>query len=105
VIIDATFLDPVHRDMFRALALQQRCRFLIVSCVSDAATLNTRLETRIRNGLDPSEATHAVLDEQLRSLQPLTAEEMLHAVNVDTSRPGSADAGFVEIRTRLAKAP
>jgi hypothetical protein len=105
VIVDATFLDPVHRDMFRALALQQRCRFLIVSCVSDAATLETRLETRTRNRLDPSEATQAVLDQQLRSLQPLTAEEMLQAVNVDTSRPGSADAGLVEITTRLARAP
>jgi hypothetical protein len=105
VIIDATFLDPVHRDLFRALALQQRCRFLIVSCVSDAATLQTRLEMRSRDGLDPSEATQAVLDEQLRSLQPLTADEMLQAVNVDTSRPGSADAGLGEIRTRLTRAP
>jgi hypothetical protein len=103
VIIDATFLDASHREMFQALALRRRCRFLIVSCVSDAATLETRLATRARSNLDPSEATQAVLDQQLRYHQPLTAEELLHAVQVDTGRPDSADAGLMEIGKRLAR--
>lgn len=102
VIIDATFLDPLHREMFRTLALRRRCRFLIISCISDAATLETRLETRAQNSLDPSEATRAVLDQQLQSHQPLTAVELHHTVQVDTSRPRSTDAGLAEIRMRLA---
>jgi aminoglycoside phosphotransferase family enzyme/predicted kinase len=103
VIVDATFLNPAHRAMFRSLALRRRCRYLIVSCASDAATLKSRLEARARSGLDPSEATGAVLDQQLASLRPLTREEMLQAVQVDTSQPGSADAGLVQITARLSQ--
>lgn len=103
VIIDATFLDAIHREMFRALALRRHSRFLIVSCVSDAATLEIRLATRARCNLDPSEATQAVLDQQLRYHQPLTAGELRHTVQVDTGRPGLADAGFTEIRKRLSR--
>jgi hypothetical protein len=105
VIVDATFLDPAYREMFQSLALRRRCRFLIVSCMSDAATLETRLATRARSNLDPSEATRAVLDQQLRYHQPLTAEELRHAVQVDTGRPGSADAGLMEIKARLSREP
>ena len=100
-VIDATFLDPAHRDMFRCLALRRQCPFLIVSCSSDAATLEARLDTRARSGLDPSEATQAVLEQQLRSRQPLGAEEQKHAVQVDTSRLGSANEGVVAVGARL----
>jgi len=102
VVIDATFLDPAHREMFRGLALHRQCPFLIVSCASDAATLGSRLETRARSGLDPSEATQAVLDQQLRSNRPLDPEELEHAILVDTSRLSSANAGVLAARTRLA---
>jgi len=101
VIVDATFLNAAYRAMFGSLALRRRCRYLIVSCISDAATLKSRLESRARTGLDPSEATTAVLDQQLRSLQPLTKEEMRYAVQVDTSRLDSADAGLLEITAQL----
>jgi predicted kinase len=103
VIVDATFLNKSHRAMFRSLALRRRCRYLIVSCASDLATLETRLETRTHSGMDPSEATRAVLDQQLQSLQPLTAEELRETVQVDTSQPRLADAGLMEVRTRLSR--
>jgi predicted kinase len=103
VIVDATFLNPDHRAMFQSLALRRRCKYLIVSCVSDMATLKTRLETRTRNAMDPSEATPMVLHQQLQSLEPLTAEELRQTVQVDTSRPRLADAGLMEIRTRLSR--
>ena len=101
VVIDATFLDPEHRDIFRRLALRRQCPFLIVTCTSDATTLASRLQTRARNDLDPSEATQAVLDRQLQAQQPLTDEELLHAIPVDTSRPGSASDAIKEVRARL----
>jgi len=102
VVIDATFLDRAHRELFRGLALRRQCPFLIVSCASDAATLESRLETRARSGLDPSEATQAVLDQQLRSHQPFGPEEREHAIQVDTSRLSSAKEGVIAVRTRLA---
>ncbi len=105
VIIDATFLDPLHRETFHSLAQRTRCRFLIVSCVSDAATLSTRLATRARNGLDPSEATKAILDQQLQTRQPLTPVELQHAIQVDTSELSTANTGVMRVRARLALWP
>ena len=101
VVVDASFLDASHRARFRALALSRRCPFLIVSCTSDTTTLASRLQTRALNALDPSEATQAVLDQQLKTLQPLTAEELQHAVHVDTSRPGSGNEAVKAVLSRL----
>ncbi len=102
VVIDATFLDASRRSLFRSLALDRRCRFLIVSCTSDAETLASRLRTRTLNALDPSEATQAVLDQQLRTQQPLTPDELQCAVSVDTSSPGTANEAVKAILARLS---
>jgi hypothetical protein len=102
VVVDAAFLDPGHRESFHRLALRRRCPFLIVSCTSDATTLASRLQTRIRTGLDPSEATQAVLDQQLYTQQPLTAEELQLAIRVDTNHPGSTNEAIKAVRSRLA---
>jgi hypothetical protein len=101
VIIDATFLERAHRDLFRALARRRRCGFLIASCSADAMTLGERIDRRAGSGLDPSEATRAVLDHQLHSQQSLSADEMPEDVAVDTSRLTSADAAVAALRTRL----
>ena len=101
-IIDATFLERAHRDLFRTLAGQYHCRFLVVSCTADAATLGMRVDQRARGGLDPSEANRAVLDHQLRSRQPLSADELRDTVPIDTSRPAAADGAIAEVKSRLA---
>jgi aminoglycoside phosphotransferase family enzyme/predicted kinase len=101
VIIDATFLERAHRDLFRALARRRHCGFLIVSCSTDTVTLGARIDRRADGGGDPSEATRAVLDHQLRSQQPLAADEMPEVVTVDTSRLVSADAAIAALRARL----
>jgi hypothetical protein len=102
VIVDATFLDRVHRDSFRALAMRRHCRFLVVSCSTDASTLAARIDSRAHGGADPSEATLPVVESQFRSWQPLAADELPDAVQVDTSRLASANAGLAEVRSRLA---
>ena len=101
VVVDATFLESAHRDMFHRLALRRRCPFLIVSCMSDTATLRSRLQTRANGGLDPSEATQEVLDHQLRSHQPLGAEELNYAVRIDTSSLNSARGCIAALKARL----
>lgn len=102
VIVDATFLERAHRDLFRTLARRYRCGYLIVSCTADAATLGARVDLRAQGGTDPSEADRAVLDHQLRSQQPLSADELLDTVSIDTSRPVSADAAVTILKTRLS---
>ena len=101
VIIDATFLERAHREAFRELARQRHCCFLIVSCSANTATLGTRIDLRARDGLDPSEADRAVLEHQLRSSQPLSADELCDTVAIDTSRIVSAEVAVTAVSSRL----
>jgi len=105
MIVDATFLRIAHREMVRQLALQEHCYYVIVSCHASRQTMDARLETRARIGLDPSEATRAVLDHQLATQEPLTPQEQAHAVCVDTNWVTTADAGIEAVKARLAGRP
>ncbi|MGH8533083.1 MAG: hypothetical protein ACREV1_10265 [Gammaproteobacteria bacterium] len=51
---------------------------------ANETTLRERILRRQTQDRDASEATVAVLDHQLRSREPLTAEEKSFAVTVDT---------------------
>ncbi len=102
MIVDASFLRSAHRERFRRLAQEERCQYVIVSCRAHRQTINTRLETRTRIGLDPSEATLPVLEHQLATQEPLTPEEQARAVCVDTDWVTSADAGIEAVKARLA---
>jgi hypothetical protein len=46
-----------------------------------------------------------VLEEQLRTQEPLAAEEQPHALEIDTSGLTSADAGAEKIKVWLARFP
>jgi len=103
-IVDATFLDRRRRDLFQALARQRRCAFLILSCQADSATLERRIAERRRAGADASEATGAVLAEQLKALEPLTALEESHTVVIDTTAPAALASSLDRIRAQLEQA-
>lgn len=100
-IVDASFLDGRHREAFRSLARRKHCRFLIVSCNADPATLAARLDSREQDGHDPSEATHAVLQQQLRDAEPLGPDEALQSVVVDMGSLTTSEAPVGTIRMRL----
>jgi len=102
IVVDAAFLDGRQREMFRSLAQRKRRPFLIVSCTADRATLAARLDARAGGGRDPSEATHAVLERQLRDAQPLGADEMAHAMEIDMTGASSPEVVIGDIRRRLA---
>ena len=104
IIVDATFLDARERARFRALAQLRRCRFLIVSCVADPATLARRLERRKLGGRDPSEATRDVLDDQLKHRQPLDATEKPLSLEVDTDGATTFASIVGQIRGWLGRA-
>jgi predicted kinase len=101
VIVDAAFLGAAQREQFRQLARQQQVPFLILSCHAGTATLHARLRERAGAGLDPSEATRAVLDHQLATLEPLSAQEETHALRIDTSCLTSVDLVVGSVRDRL----
>jgi len=99
MIVDATFLRSAR------LALQEHCHYVIVSCRASRQTMDARLETRARIGLDPSEVTRFVLEHQLATQEPFTPQEQAHAVCVDTNWVTTADAGIEAVKARLSGRP
>jgi aminoglycoside phosphotransferase family enzyme/predicted kinase len=75
VIVDATFLKRSERDAFRALAQDRGLAFEILAPQASADQLRQRIQARSVLGHDASEATLEVLERQIRTVEPLGADE------------------------------
>lgn len=75
VLVDATFLEPERRRVFRDLAEQQGVPWVLLACTADPATLRARVAQRLAEGGDAAEADSAVLEQQLAGYTPPAAEE------------------------------
>jgi aminoglycoside phosphotransferase family enzyme/predicted kinase len=75
VIVDGSFLRRRERDRFRALATQLGVPFAIADFVASPETLRARVERRRETAPDASEADLRVLEQQLRTAEPLAADE------------------------------
>ncbi len=84
VIVDAAFLWRTEREAFRALALELKLPFLIVSCRASKAVLRRRITQREAERKDASEAGVAVLENQIATEEPLGPGELAHAVRIDS---------------------
>ena len=98
MIVDATFLRRAERDAFARVAAAHGARFAILDCVAAIGTLRQRIAARAAAGGDASEATHAVLDRQLLTQEPLAAEEQGAVVTVDTD--SALDFGALSARLK-----
>ena len=87
VVVDAAFLQQRQRGMMRAIAEERRAPFALVSLMADAGTLRERLARRAAAGTDASEADAAVLERQLRTMEPLSESEQLSTLSIDTGLP------------------
>lgn len=67
VIVDATFLSQAHADRFDKLAKHFSIKPHILVCHAPVPELRRRIEQRAILGSDPSDATLAVLEQQLAS--------------------------------------
>ena len=85
VIVDATFLKRADRMNFRKLADELGVPFAIVACSTSPELLRRRITERQMAGVDASEATIAVLEGQLRSIEPLGEDERVW--QQDETRP------------------
>jgi predicted kinase len=83
-IIDAAFLKRRERLEFRQVAAYNAARFAILDCAASPAELRRRVRARARTGRDASEADLEVLEQQLRTVEPVDRTERRHAVTVDT---------------------
>lgn len=81
VVVDAAFLRRTERDRFRALAAAVGVPFAILAPQASPDVLRARILARQQQGLDASEATLAVLEQQMHWIEPLTAEEQDCQIN------------------------
>ena len=75
VLVDAAFLRESERQAFAALAQAAQCPFHILAPTAPIDELRARIRARQAQGNDASEATVAVLEQQLGWLEPLTETE------------------------------
>ncbi len=89
-VVDATFLQREHRDLFRRLAGRLGVEFTIIDVHSSDADIRQRLETRRSDPATISEAGDAVVSSQRQHREPLTADELRYSkrvLNVQGSEP------------------
>jgi predicted kinase len=97
VIVDAAFLKRHLRDQLRAVAEQMRVPFAILDVQTSESVLRARLQQRSRQSREASEADQAVLDRQLSTREPLTADEQGAALIVD----GGASLNIAVLQQKL----
>ena len=90
-LIDATFLKRGQRAIFRQLAGELRVPFVIISICAAPDVLRARIASRAAGGGDSSEATLAVLDNQIAAQEPLNADELNESIAIDTGRDIAAN--------------
>ena len=75
MLVDAAFLRRHERDVFAALAQELGCPLHLLAPEAPLEVLRDRIRQRQAQGNDASEATLAVLEQQLGWLEPLDAAE------------------------------
>ena len=100
VIVDAAFLNGDDRERFKSLADRCGASFVILSCIADKAEMARRIARRAIGNADPSEATVAILENQLQGFVPLRADELAHVIRVDTLQPNPERAAFATLQAR-----
>jgi len=86
-IVDAAFLEPSDREVFRSLASRLELPCVIVACQADPIALAARVRERSAGRGDASDADLSVLDHQLREIQPFEPDERSCVVAIDTGEP------------------
>lgn len=103
VIVDATFLRRSDRRLFHELAEQIGVPFFIVDADAPVPELRRRIVQRADKGCDASEATLAVLEEQLASQDPFTVDELPYVFRVDSTRFAGLSDSAVMWKPLLAR--
>jgi len=83
MIADATFLAQARREPFARQARRLGVPFHIVACEAPVETLRARIVARAQARQDPSDADIAVLEQQLRTHDPLTPAERACVISAD----------------------
>ncbi|MDX1693231.1 MAG: AAA family ATPase [Ketobacteraceae bacterium] len=87
VIVDATFLSKNTRQRFFELGKRMQSPFAILDCAIDEQTARNRVQARMENGGDASEADLKVLEQQLGNQDFLSPQEQRYVVVIDMGKP------------------
>lgn len=101
IIVDATFLERIHRRSYRALARECACPLVLLDCQAPESVLRSRVRERAHSGTDPSEATTEVLETQLAMRQAFDGEERAFLIEIDTTAPGALERTVSALHARL----
>jgi predicted kinase len=99
VIVDAAFARRADRARFKALADRCNASLLVIHCHAPDNVLRQRIESRRQAGRDASEADTNVLEWQQSNAEPLTREEKLDVLSVNTAHSGAV----ADIEKRLGE--
>jgi hypothetical protein len=85
------------------LAKELTSSFVILDVFAPHAVLEERIERRLRDGYDASDATVDVMERQEETEEPFTQAEQPHVVRVDSTYPQAIISVISELkeRTRL----
>ena len=86
VVIDAANLKEAQRQPFIELASLMRIPYYILNYTAPEHILEERVSLRLQSGDDISDATLEVLKHQIKTQEPLTDDERLFTIDIDTSR-------------------
>jgi len=98
-IVDAAFLQGERRLPFRQLARELSVPFALIDVHCAPDELRRRIVARAAAGGDASEASLEVLEQQLRSADPLSADEQAASLVVDTTEKQDLESVVAELRT------
>jgi aminoglycoside phosphotransferase family enzyme/predicted kinase len=90
VIVDATFLRRTQRIQFRRIADQRKVDLQLVNCTASLEELRARIAARANDPDNVSDATTAIAEQQLASLDPIGQDETY--ATVIQVKPGTPPA-------------
>ena len=96
VVVDATFLRRLDRQRMAELARSLQVPFLILQPRATVAEARERIRRRLGHGRDPSDATEAVLEQQLAMAEPLDAAELACCLAIEPDADPDALAARVQ---------
>jgi predicted kinase len=86
-----------------ALAKQQGVPLVILNLETPLPLIKARIETRQRQGLDPSDATWEVVLQQRQWCEPISAMEQSEAAVLELPEPIDAAAALERIKAMIRR--
>ncbi len=92
VILDASFLQRQHRRAAASLAAEEGAQFASVECQASDDAVRKRLDRRLHEGDDPSDARWEIYAAQKRRFQRTSEVPPERLIIVDTEQPLESEA-------------